>query len=360
MAKRRARAWATVGIAISAFTLCGTPPRAFAIAPSAIRSLHRGGHNKLFRGSGKGRLVAALLGAAAALLADASFASEQPQKTSTVPLAVVTDVTGKAVLTHTGRRRGVLPLDLLDAFDELQLFEKAQVEIAFFSGAPRVFLLRGPGRFAVHPDAVVSGDAAARIVVRDLAAAWRTVQIRPGLVGRASVALRGSLVEALQVQAPVGPQLEEALNTLRWKPPYGRDSQNWQYTVRLIDANGSVVFSASTRDTELALPAQLPWLREQPYLWTVKAISDDGRRAEAATEFVLVDRATQERMQLLTQIAHQVQADHSDADGTAEQVLLALALEQAGLRSQADRQWRALAAVRPAFASFAATPSNKP
>ncbi|HXY22944.1 MAG TPA: hypothetical protein VEI29_09675, partial [Burkholderiaceae bacterium] len=200
----------------------------------------------------------------------------------------------------------------------------------------------------------------ARIAVRDLAEAWRTVQIRPGLLGRASVALRGSSAQRLQVQAPIGVQLEEALDALRWRPPYGPDSQNWQYTVRLIDADGAVVFSVSTRATEVALPATLPWQREQPYLWTVQATADDGRRAESATEFRLVDRATQERMQHLAQIAQEAHALQPQADGTAEQVLLAIALDQAGLRSEADRRWRALATARPAFASFAATRPREP
>jgi hypothetical protein len=301
-----------------------------------------------------------LLGAMAALLCGASAASEPPAMASNAPLAVVTDRKGDAVLVHAGRRRGVLVLDLLERSDELVLSAKAHVELAFFSGAPRVFLLWGPGRFALRADAVVSPDAGARIAVRDLAEAWRTVQIRPGLLGRASVALRGSSVRRLQVQAPIGVQVEGALDALRWNPPYGPDSQNWQYSVRLIDADGALVFSASTRATQVALPADFPWQREQPYLWTVKAVADDGRRAESETEFRLVDRATQERMQQLAQIAQEAHALPPQADGTAEQVLLAIALDQAGLRSEADRRWRALAAVRPAFASFAAARPREP
>ncbi|HYA66146.1 MAG TPA: hypothetical protein VEE84_05630 [Burkholderiaceae bacterium] len=315
----------------------------------------------MFRGLIKdGGLRVMRVGAMAALLGGASAAAEQPAMASNAPLAVVTDIKGDAALVHAGRRRGVLVLDLLERSDELLVSAKAQVELAFFSGAPRVFVLSGPGRFAVRADAVVSRDAAARIAVRDLAEAWRTVQIRPGMLGRASVALRGSSVRRLQAQAPIGVQLEEALDALRWNPPYGPDSQNWQYSVRLIDADGALVFSVSTRATEVALPTNLPWQREQPYLWTVKAVADDGRRAESATEFRLVDRFTQERIQQLAQIAQEARALQPQADGTAEQVLFAIALDQAGLRSEADRRWRALASVRPAFASFAAARPREP
>lgn len=351
---------AVIGASTSVFTLCDSPKWAFAIVSSAIRCLQRGGQKLLSR-LGNGRLLAALLGTVPALLClGKSAASEQPGRAPTELLAVVTDAKGKAALVHAGRRHAVLVLDLLERSDELLLAQKAQVEIAFFAGPARVFLLSGPGRFVLGTEAVVSRDAGARIAVRDLAQAWRSVQIQPSLLGRASVVLRGSSAERLQLQAPVGAQLREAVDALRWKPPYGRGPQNWQYTVRLIDADGALVFSASTRDTEIALPADFPWLREQSYLWTVKATADDGRRAEAATEFRLVDRATQERMQLLVQIAQEANAQRPDADGTTEQVLLAIALEQAGLRSEADRRWRALATVRPAFASFAASRPREP
>jgi hypothetical protein len=43
--------------------------------------------------------------------------------------------------------------------------------------------------------------------------------------------------------------------------------------------------------------------------------------------------------------------DPERAESSAEEVLLALALEQAGLREAAQRQWQAVVALRPALAA---------
>ncbi|HXY05726.1 MAG TPA: hypothetical protein VEI05_04210 [Burkholderiaceae bacterium] len=266
------------------------------------------------------------------------------------PVAVVTDLRASASLLRAGHRRALEALDVLDRSDELVLAENARVEIAYFSGVPRLFLLFGPGRFLLHDDAVIGRHANDRIAVRDLAQAWRALHIEPALLGRASVALRAASGADLRIQSPVGAQLEADLDALRWKTPYGRGSQSWQYAVRLIDAQGAVLFSANTRDTMVALPAQLPWAREQPYLWTIEALADDGRRAETATEFRLVDRTTQERMDALAKITEQARAQQTDTTGTAEDVLFAIALDQAGLLGEANRRWQAVAQMRPAFA----------
>jgi len=305
------------------------------------------------RARGKTGLWRALAGCVAALLTVGPLAAGHAGAASDEPLAIVTDVDGAAAVERSGRAHAVAALELLERADELVLPTSARVEIAFFGGAPRVFVLSGPGRFAMHADKVQGLEPRCRIAVRDLAPAWRSLQVKPGLVGRASVALRGGPSTRLALDSPLGAQFDTDLDALRWKPPYGREAANWEYTVRLIDWRGTVVFSARTRATRAELPAQLAWMRGQPYLWTVEAASEDGRRAAAATEFRIVDQATQERLRTLARIAQELHRDAADGTG-AEDVLLALALDQAGLRSKADEQWRAVALVRPAFTSLAA------
>ena len=305
---------------------------------------------RALRPAGRGAIFARSLWV---LLCICAASAREPLPAADAPLAVVTDVDGKAGRLRAGHSRALVALDVLERSDQLLLPARARVEIAFFSGMPRVFVLTGPGRFALRGDAVIGLGGSGAVLVRDLDLAWRTLQIRPALLGRASVALRGAPGAGLEVQAPVGAQLDVALDALRWRPPYGRSGQNWEYAVRLIDAQGAVVFSASTRDTAIALPAHTPWVREQPYLWTVDAVGDDGRRVGAAAEFLVLDRATQERLDVLAQITERARTQQTDAQGTVEEVLLAIALEQAGLRSEADRRWRAVASTRPAFARFA-------
>jgi len=304
------------------------------------------------RAAGRRALV---LGVLALSLCLGRLCAAQAPRSTDGPLAVVTDIEGRVRVLHASRTRELRVLDVLERSDELLLSGAARAEIAFFSDSVRVFQLSGPGRFVLRDDAIASRDGAAGIAVRDLAAQWRTLQLRPGRVARASVALRGASGGGLEVLSPVGAQLDAgALDALRWNPPYGPDAAAWEYAVRLIDPEGSLVLATRTRQTTVALPVQQPWLRERPYLWTVEATADDGRRADVASEFALVDRATEERLLALSRIVEQARAQGTDGRGSAEEVLLAIALDQAGVRSESDRRWRALARQRPAFAAFVA------
>lgn len=341
-----------LGVPITAF---GQGLARAAFRSFAIRNTLRGGEEAMDGARRNSRGYRVLAGCVAAMLAACALAAGPPAAAPAAPLAVVTDVDGAAALKRSGHVHAVAALELLGRSDELVLPAAARVEIAFFAGAPRVFVLSGPGRFALSADEVRGLQPDAQIAVRDLAPAWRWLRIKPGLVGRASVALRGAPSGALSVDAPVGAQLDTDLKVLRWRPPYGRDAANWQYSVRLIDWRGAVLFSTRTRAAWAELPAQLSWEHEQPYLWTVEAVADDGRRAAAASEFRIVDQATQEQVRALARIARQVHDDAAGAAATAEDVLLALALDQAGLRSKADEQWRVVALARPAFAWLGAT-----
>jgi len=302
-----------------------------------------------------GRRFAALGALLAAVSCGCALAGGDGLRVADGPVAVVTDVDGGASIHRSGRAHAVAALDPLERSDQLWLQAHAHVELVFFLGNGRVFSLSGPGRFAVRADEAVGLDAGARIAVRDLAQAWRGLRIAPGPVGRASVALRGAPGERLELRSPMGAQLDAPLDELRWDQPHGPRPESWTYAVRVIDSRGAIVFSTSTRATVAALPEQLPWAREQTYLWTVEASADDGRHAVAAAEFRIVDAATQERIRALRRAVEQARDERHGAGATAEDVLLAMALAQAGLRSEAQRAWRTVALARPAFAYLAST-----
>jgi len=302
------------------------------------------------RGQRGRRGFAALAALLAVLLGPRAVAAADPARAAEAPLAVVTDVEGGARVHRAGRTHAVAALDLLERSDQIWLEPRAHVELVFFHGNGRVYSLSGPGRFALRVDEAVGLEAGARVAVRELAPAWRSLRIAPGAIGRASVALRGAPGDRLELQSPVGAQLDEALAQLRWESPYGPHPQSWAYAVRVIDAGGAMVFSTSTRDTVVMLPQQLPWVREQTYLWTVEARAEDGRHASAAAEFRILDPVTQEQIRTLRRAVEQARVDHQQGGATAEDVLLAMAFAQAGLREEADRAWHALALVRPAFA----------
>ena len=190
-------------------------------------------------------------------------------------------------------------------------------------------------------------------IVRDRAGfAQTTLQLQPGMVGRASVSLRGVPDTPLATRSPVGGQRTDAIDVLRWEAPFGKRREHWSYAVAVIDAQGRPVFSATAADTFLGLPHDLVWRRGQSYVWTVAAVSDEGRRADGSAEFHIVSQDLEDRIGAVAAATAEAHRRLTDAGSLAEDVLFAVMLDQAGLRNDADRQWHSLALARPVFAAW--------
>ena len=277
----------------------------------------------------------------------------QSAAAATVPVvavAVVTDLTGHGQLRRHGQQRPLAVLDTLLPQDQLHMDAGAAAELAFTAGAGSVIRLAGPGRFQVRSQDVLPRDPGAKVERRDLAAAWRGVRLRPGLIGRASIALRGLPATQVSLRSPIGGEAADGIERLQWDQPYGRHAGAWDYTVRVIDDQGSLVFASQSRERALDLPASLVLDRGRDYLWTVQAQADDRRHAYGAAEFHWVAADVEQRMRDLTKAVVSLRRDPARAESSAEEVLLALALEQAGLHNTAQRQWQALLPLRPALA----------
>ncbi len=272
-------------------------------------------------------------------------------------VAVVTDLTGRGQLRHDGQDRSLPILATLAPRDQLRLEPGAIVELAFTAGAGSVLRLTGPGRFIVGEHDVKTRDAGARVERRDLAAGLRNVQIRTGLVGRASIAMRGFPATRVGLRAPIGGVGAQSPLVLEWDPPYGGHSGAWNYAVRVIDDQGVLVYATDATAQDVALPVSLPIERDRDYLWTVQARDADRRHAYGAAEFHRPAPEVERRMIELTNVVAQARRNPELPESSAEEVLLAVVLEQAGLGDAAQRQLRALAPLRPALArALAARP----
>ncbi len=269
-------------------------------------------------------------------------------------VALATGLSGPATLRHAGRIRPLAVLQALAPGDELQLAPGTSAEIVVAGPRQRVYALSGAGRYRLHGDEIVALEPRATVVVRDLLGEWRTLRLQPGPVGRASVALRGADESTLATRVPVGGQCAASLEFLRWDAPRTPPFDHWTYTVRLVDEQGREVLAAQTVEPLLALPRDLDWHRGAAYVWTVDAASEGGRRAEGAAEFRLVDAAVEARVAAAMAAAAAARDRPPRAVPAAEDVLLALLLDQAGLRNEADRQWRRLAGASAAFAAWGA------
>jgi hypothetical protein len=297
-------------------------------------------HGRLRRAVGCGwAAIACLTGAGALGAGPPPFA-----------VAVVTDLAGAGRLERESPGRRLAVLDTLQSGDRIGLLAGASAEIAFTAGSGSVLRLRGPGRFRIGEHGVQLIGAGASVERRDLAAAWRNVQIRTGLVGRASIALRGLAATQVRLREPIGGLAGAEPVRLQWDPPYGGHAGPWDYTVRLIDDQGKLLYEERAGDQSLVLPADLRLERNRDYLWTVQARDAQRRHAYGAAEFHRVAPEVEQRIDGLRQAVLAARRDPAQAESSAEEVLLAVAMDQAGLRNAAQRQLRELLPLRPALA----------
>lgn len=264
--------------------------------------------------------------------------------------ALVTDVSGTAIVDREGRPHALDVLVTLEPHDTLRLGPDARVELVVTHGAGRVFRISGPGRFALRAGSVVALEGTGSVAARDLEGDWSGLRIDGTHLGRAAASLRGAPDSAILLRAPIGAQRPGQLTSLRWDRPYGRRSAHWSYDVRLVDPAGALVFATQTGATSVALPS-LAWTAERDYLWTVTGTNEDGRRATGSAEFRPVGAGLQARIDALAADVARARARDAARKVVPEDVLYALALDQAGLDSEAAQQWQTLAGARPAFAA---------
>jgi hypothetical protein len=298
-----------------------------------------------------GRSAAIALGCVLALAATAADAGPAGPG-----LAVVTDLSGNGQLLHAGAARQLVVLAPIGLRDAIRLERGATVEIAFLEGTGGVWQLAGPGLFRIAAGSVQTGDITAHLQRRDLAAVWRNARIRTDLAGRASIALRGPAATQVRLRTPMGGVAANAPIVLEWDPPYGGHEGAWQYTVRVIDDQGSLVYTSQEAQDRLTLPPQLPIEPSRDYLWTVQARDAQRRRAYGSAQFHRIADDVQQRIEPLLQAVVQARSDPARAQPSAEEGLLALALEAAGLHDAAQSQLRALAGVRPAWSAALVPP----
>jgi len=258
------------------------------------------------------------------LLTALILAAGVPARAAPSEVALVTDVAGMAELGAASPRRTLALLAVLRTDDTLRLADGARVVVAYPAAGP-VFELKGPGVYRVAEQGIVATSGAMNR--SELAAPLRALKIDPKRAVQASLVMRGVDGRALTAAAPVGRQLEAHARTLKWQPTLTVPETNWSYEVALVDDDGKVVFRATTRDSEITLPADLQLRRNEPYVWTVTAEGRYGRRAEAAAEFTLVD-SNVERLLLGAQAAA--------AESRSNEAVYLLALRQHGLAQAAE------------------------
>lgn len=279
------------------------------------------------------RAVAARAASALRILVGVALFAFSAVAAAADPVALVTELSGAARYEGVVARKSptVALLDDVPAGARLVVDRDASVVVSY-TLLGTAYELKGPGRFEVDKDTVRALDAG-RVAARTWAKSLQVARFAPGAAVQASIVTRGT-EQGSALMAPKGRQLEARARTIRWRA-LGDD---WRYRVLLVDADGEIVYAAETTQAEAQIPAHVELKRGRTYIWTVTGTGPGRARDEASGKFEIVDAETDRRY------SEALAAQPLDI---SSQVILALSLEQNGLRQEAAHLWRSLAQASP-------------
>jgi hypothetical protein len=273
------------------------------------------------------RAVAAL----AALLAAVSGAElAHAQAGDDAPVALVTEIVGKAETRSGSQTVAVTLLAEFASGARVKLHPGAKMQVLFY-GAAEVYALTGPSLVRVSQARLetMSGNEAVKqpgVYGRN----GKPLLLRPGAITQAGIVVRG-VARPLPALTMTGSATLDPHPVFRWREP----EPGLDYRFVLRDGGEAILYERTLRDTSVSLPPDIVLKEAQRYRWSVSAKSPSGTEYAASYRFVYATAQTRE----------DVANFRPEPDAPpAQRVAYALWLEQTGLRDEANRYWQALAA----------------
>lgn len=259
----------------------------------------------------------AILALALALFAAVAFSQT---------VAIVTDVRGGA--TVGGAKTPVAMLSPLNAGERVGLAPGAAITVLYYADGAQ-FDARGPGVMVLEA-AAPRGNDGASVTARSRARDAPKMRLAPAPLAQGAMVMRNL---GLRIVAPE-PQVLALQPTLAWT-----DSRTEAvYDAALIDRAGVRVFTVTTPERSIALPASVSLRPSAAYAVEVTARVRGEVVQVARAEFVVASDSLRAEARAL--------APAPNAE-IAEQVAYALWLDQNSLYDEARRWWAALAQARP-------------
>lgn len=248
-------------------------------------------------------------------------------------VAMVTDLQGKVTLRDDVRKPELAILSEIKSNTHVQLHGNAHLVLVYLQSGQE-FEVKGPAviAFGSEQPEGVSGNKPVRRGVA-LAKSGKGIRINPVVVTQAAIVMR-SVNPGMKIKllGPSGKTLE-ARPTFEWQVP--QTDLNYQF--ELLDDGGTPLLSTSTLDSKQLLPDSVSLQEGMTYTWVVSTKLPDGKQSSNAADFSIASETLRDEVRALQ--------PETNAP-LSERVVYATWLEQTGLRDEARKFWKLIAAER--------------
>lgn len=251
-----------------------------------------------------------------------------------VSVAMVTDLQGRVTMADDTRKAELAILSEIKSNTRVQLHGDARAVVVYLQSGQE-FEFKGPAVIVFgsqQPEAISGNKPAKRGVA--LAKSGKDIRIKPVVVTQAAIVMR-SVNPGMKIKllSPNGSMALDAKPLFQWQAP----EAGLNYQFELLDEGGNPLLSTSTGESQLFLPDSVNLQEGITYTWVVSTKLTDGKQSSNAADFSIASESLRNEVSALQPA--------SDA-ALSERVVFATWLEQSGLRDEARKQWKMIAAER--------------
>lgn len=251
------------------------------------------------------------------------------------PVAMVTDVQGKAVLASDARKRELTILAELEPGARVQLPAGARLVVIYLKSGDE-YTMSGPAlvEFRADEPAAASGAKPAKRG-NPLAKGGAAIRIKPVGVAQVAVVMRSVRPAArIRLLNLSGTHTLEAQPEFRWQEL----QPGVKYQFEISDDTGYTLHEAQLEATSFKLPASVQLREGVSYKWEVSTRLPDGRKYSSAGDFSVAPADLRAQAEALRPAA---------SAPLSTRIAYAAWLGQMDLKDEARKYWKAAWSERP-------------
>jgi hypothetical protein len=250
------------------------------------------------------------------------------------PVAMITDLSGKAVIMENGNKAVGDILSTVTDGNKIKLDAGSTLVLVFFNSS-KEYTFSDKATITINEDypKVESGQ---KLVQKNLNLTGNTKLTPPKKAYKqAAIVFRGARKKSkIKLISPIKSNVMDANITFKWKPI----EENIQYRFTLTDEIGKSLVETLVTGTKFKIPGEIALKEDTYYSWQVEARLSSGSVYSNSTNFIII--ADEEKNEI---------NKSRPADGApfSERLIFAMLLEQKGLKVESSKYWHILAGERP-------------